>query len=63
MDDPTSHGAHFFDPLAYGLVDYNEMRANHHEMLDNLSGGHNFTNGVQDSEMTNFHNSTNNNGY
>ena len=59
MDDPTSFN--FCDPLAYGLVDYNEMRGNHHEMLDNL--GHNFTNGVQDSEMTNFHNSTNNNGY
>ena len=57
MDDPTSFN--FCDPLAYGLVDYNGMPGNHHE----IPGVHNFTNGVQDSEMTNFHNSTNNNGY
>ena len=55
MDDPTS----FIDCDPYGLVDYNGMPCFHHEP----PGGNNFTDGVQDFEMTNFHNSTNNNGY
>ena len=61
MDDPTSHGAHFFDPLAYGLVDigcHNQL-PEHYEM----PAGTNVSMGVTKSEMINHHSSTDHNGF